>query len=81
MNNEIKKEYSTSDISLASYLKCLKYEILDIKKEGSKLTLIFKDKENRKKDTLDFFNNSGTVEPNLFAKAMHDLKGLIHNID
>lgn len=71
--------FKTSDIQLASYLKCLDYEIKDISKEGNKITFIFKDTDKRKQDVLDFFNNKGLVEPNLLLKSEKDLKGILHN--
>ena len=82
MNDNIKEDtFSTSDISLAAYLKCLDYKISNIKKLGSKITFIFKDSPKRKQDVIKFFNDEGICKVNAYSKSLKDLKGLIFNTD
>ena len=74
------KEFSTTDLFLATYLKILRYEIKAISKEGTKVTFVFIDDELRNQNVLDYINDKGTVTPLDFSRAYRELKLAVYNV-
>ncbi len=73
------KEYPVSDFYLAAYLKAKKFTLIDIEREGRRVTFKFEDKDIREQLVKEFYNN-GSVEVNPFIHAIQDLKSIIYNI-
>ena len=78
MSNE--KEYSTSDLFLATYLKSIGYELKNMSHVGSKVTFIFNEDEQREKRVFEYYNGKGSIEPLSFVRSYKDLKGIIYNV-
>jgi hypothetical protein len=82
MENQISEEkiFSTSDLNLASFLKCQNMEIADVKKDGSKTTFLFKDIPERKQLTIDFYNDHNCISAKKLLGALRDLKSITFNV-
>lgn len=77
--NENTKTYSVSDFYLAAFLKAKDLKLVDLEREGRRVTFIFEDCEDRPTLTKDFYND-GTVRVNPFIHAIQDLKSIIYNM-
>lgn len=77
--NENIEGYPVSDFYLAAYLKAKNMKLIDIAREGRRVTFIFEDREDRSGLTKDFYND-GTVNVNPFIHAIQDLKSIIYNM-
>lgn len=74
------KEFRTSDLFLASFLKASGFEIDDVIKTEGKTVFCFIDKEDRKQLVKDYFNNKATIECLSFVRAQRELKGMLYNL-
>ena len=73
------KGYPVSDFYLAAYLKAKNMKLMDIAREGRRVTFIFEDREDRSTLVKDFYND-GMVQVNPFIHAIQDLKSIIYNM-
>lgn len=70
--------FETQDISLAAYLTIKGYQASEPVLQGNHVIFGFidSDQKKRKKDVLDYFNNSGNFRD--FSSAHTNLKTLLH---
>lgn len=67
--------YETSDLNLASFLRCQRFTIIDIKRQGGKSAFIFADSPSLRLAILDFAND-GSVGVRSFCNTVRDLKAI-----
>jgi hypothetical protein len=79
IKDENLKTYPVSDFYLAAFLKAKKMKLVDISREGRRVTFIFEDRDDRSVLTKDFYND-GDVQVNPFIHAIQDLKSIIYNM-
>jgi len=73
------KQFMTSDIALASYLVIRGYPILGISRgHANRVIFHFKDRSDRKRHVLEFFNRQAVVEPLAFLDNVKSLKAMIN---
>ena len=71
--------FETSDFYLASYLRCVGYKLLDLRRDGTRAVFIFADQPQRRSSVIAFYGGEGGVRPLAFVGSIRDLKALIHN--
>jgi hypothetical protein len=71
----VSKTFETSDISLASFLRCRGFAFADLKRHGGRISFVFGDSEELKRAVLDYANDS-SVPVRSFSNTLRDLKGL-----
>jgi len=71
--------FDTTDFYLASYLRCVGYDLLDLRREGTRAVFVFADRPERRAAVLAFYNSEGGVAPLAFVGSIRDMKALIHN--
>lgn len=67
--------YETSDLTLASFLRCHGLSINDIRRQGGKTIFIFEDSAQLHRAVLDYAND-GNVAVRTFSSTMRDLKAI-----
>jgi hypothetical protein len=67
--------YETSDLMLASFLRCRSFKIEDIKRRNGKTVFVFDDSAQLRQSLLDYAND-GTVAVRSFCSTMRDLKAI-----
>ncbi len=72
-------EFETTDFYLGCFLKSQGFELSDVRRHDGRSTFVFRDRPERRKLILGFYNNEGTVCPLAFIGAIKDMKALIHN--
>jgi hypothetical protein len=70
--------YETSDFYLASYLRCIGYALVGMRREGSRGIFQCEDRPERPTDIVAFFGNQTEVNPLRFVSAIKDLKALLY---
>ncbi len=68
--------YETSDLTLASFLRCRSFSIENLKRQNGKAIFVFEDSAQLRRAILDYAND-GTVGARSFSNTLRDLKGLI----
>ena len=71
--------FETHDFYLACYLRCVGYELLELRPEGRRKVFVFRDRAGRRDDVMAFFGDATSVRPLAFAATIKDMKGLLHN--
>lgn len=71
--------YETRDFYLACFLRCLGYELLDLRSEGRRRVFVFRDRKARRADVMAFYGDQTTVPPLAFSSTIKDMKALLHN--
>ena len=71
--------YETRDFYLACYLRCLGYELLDLRPQGRRRVFVFRDRKTRRDDVMAFYVDRTTVPPLAFSTTIKDMKALLHN--
>ena len=71
--------YETRDFYLACFLRCLGYELLDLRPEGRRRVFVFRDRVARRNDVMAFYRDGATVPPLAFSTIIKDMKALLHN--
>jgi hypothetical protein len=71
--------YETRDFYLACFLRCVGYELLDLRAEGSRKVFVFQDRPTRRGDVIAFYGETSNVRPLAFAAVIKDMKALLHN--
>jgi len=64
---------------LACFLRCVGYELLDLRAKGPRKVFVFQDRPTRRNDVIAFYGEAGSVRPLTFAAAIKDMKALLHN--
>ena len=67
--------FETSDLNLASFLRCRDFSIEDIKRQNGKTTFLFIDSAELHRAILEFAND-GPVPVRAFCNTVRDLKGI-----
>jgi Domain of unknown function (DUF5659) len=71
--------FETRDFYLACFLKCMGYDLVDLRAEGRRKVFVFRDRPTRRDDVLAFYGDTISVCPLAFASTIKDMKGLLHN--
>ena len=71
--------FETRDFYLACFLRCIGYELLDLRAEERRKVFVFQDQLTRRDDVMAFYGDTATVRPLAFAATIKDMKGLLHN--
>jgi hypothetical protein len=71
--------FETRDFYLASYLRCIGYDLVGLRSEGRRKVFMFRDGPARRQDVLAFYADSATVRPLAFSGTIKDMKALLHN--
>ena len=69
------KPYETSDLMLASFLRCRNFPFEDIKRRNGKTVFAFADTPQLRQAVVDYAND-GTVAVRTFCGTMRDLKAI-----
>jgi len=75
--DEKTKGYPVSDFYLAAYLKSKNIKLINISRDGKRVTFIFDDQSDCVQLAKDFYND-GSVQVNPFIHAIQDLKSIIY---
>ena len=67
--------YETTDLSLASFLRCRDFQIESIKRQNGRTTFVFADTPQLRQAVLDYAND-GPVSVRSFCSTMRDLKAI-----
>jgi hypothetical protein len=69
------RPYETTDLSLASFLRCRDFPIHDIKRQNGKTIFVFEDSSQLRTAVLEYAND-GSVSVRSFCSTMRDLKAI-----
>ena len=68
--------FSTTDLSLAAYLKVKGFRLLKVdRNDNGKGLFVFEDRSNREELILVFLNQDARVEPISYIETQRNLKG------
>jgi hypothetical protein len=67
--------YETTDLSLASFLRCRDFQIENIKRQNGRTTFVFADSPQLRQAVIDYAND-GEVSVRSFCSTMRDLKAI-----
>jgi len=67
--------FETSDLMLASFLRCRSFMLRGIKRQNGKTVFVFDDSAPLRQSLLDYAND-GTVAVRSFCSTMRDLKAI-----
>lgn len=67
--------YETSDLTLASFLRCRSFQIEDFKRQNGRTVFVFGDSPELRRALLDYAND-GAVSVRSFCSTMRDLKAI-----
>ena len=71
--------FETSDFYLACFLRCVGYELLDLRPQGRRRVFVFKDTDARRGDVMAFYGDGASVRPLALSSTIKDMKALLHN--
>ncbi len=71
--------FETRDFYLACFLRCVGYELLDLRPEGRRRVFVFRDSDARRGDVMAFYGDGASVRPLAFSSTIKDMKALLHN--
>lgn len=71
--------FETRDFYLACFLRCIGYELLELRPEGRRRVFVFRDTDARRRDVMAFYGGGTTVPPLAFSSTIKDMKALLHN--
>jgi hypothetical protein len=69
------RTYDTSDLSLASFLRCRSFPINDIRRQNGKTVFVFEDSTQLRNAVLEYAND-GSVSVRTFCSTLRDLKAI-----
>ena len=72
--------FETTDFYLACYLRCVGYDMADVRREGRRSIFVFHDRPGRRAEILAFYNSESLVRPLVFIQAVKHMKALIHHV-
>ena len=67
--------FETSDLMLASFLRCRSFQIEGIKRHNGRTVFVFDDSPHLRQTLLDYAND-GAVAVRSFCSTMRDLKAI-----
>jgi hypothetical protein len=67
--------FQTTDLNLASFLRCCKFTVIDMQRIAGKTVFMFRDSADLRKSIIEFAND-GTVPVRSFCNTVRDFKGL-----
>ena len=67
--------FETSDLNLASFLRCRGFRIVDILRQGGRAIFVFGDSQELNRAILEYAND-GVIGVRSFCNTLRDLKGL-----
>jgi hypothetical protein len=67
--------FETTDLTLASFLRCREFRIETIKRQNGRTTFVFADNPQLRQAVLDYAND-GEVSVRSFCSTMRDLKAI-----
>lgn len=68
-------QYETSDLNLASFLRCRRFVIIGMRQQDGKTTFVFADCLELRQAVLEFAND-GDVPVRSFCNTLRDFKAL-----
>ena len=69
------RTYDTSDLTLASFLRCRSFTINNIRRQNGKTIFVFEDSP-RLRDAVLEYANDGSVSVRTFCSTLRDLKAI-----
>lgn len=70
-------EYSTADINLTSFLRCRRFPIMNMRREGdTRVLFVFHDSPELRHAIVEYAND-GEVPVRSFSNTLRDLKSLL----
>jgi hypothetical protein len=69
------RTYDTSDLTLASFLRCRNFTISNIRRQNGKTFFIFEDSAQLREAVLEYAND-GSVSVRTFCSTLRDLKAI-----
>jgi hypothetical protein len=75
LSNRPAQAYETSDLNLASYLRCRGFTIQDIVRQNGRAIFVFADSPEVRHAILEYAND-GVVGVRSFCNTLRDLKGI-----
>ncbi len=70
-----RNQYETSDLNLASFLRCRSFPIVEIRRQNGKTTFAFADSSELRLAILDYAND-GPVAVRSFCNTVRDMKAI-----
>lgn len=68
--------YETSDLNLASFLRCQGFSFTDLRREGARTVFAFADSPRLRHAILDYANDA-PIPVRSFCNTVRDLKGMV----
>lgn len=69
------RTYDTTDLTLASFLRCRNFTISNIRRQNGKTVFVFED-SSRLRDAILEYANDGSVSVRTFCSTLRDLKAI-----
>jgi hypothetical protein len=69
------RTYDTTDLTLASFLRCRSFNINNIKRQNGKTVFVFEDSSQLRDAVLEYAND-GSVSVRTFSNTLRDLKAI-----
>lgn len=69
------RTYDTSDLTLASFLRCRSFNISNIRRQNGKTVFVFEDSSQLRNAVLEYAND-GSVSVRSFCSTLRDLKAI-----
>lgn len=69
------RTYDTTDLTLASFLRCRSFTITNIRRQNGKTVFVFED-SSRLRDAVLEYANDGSVSVRTFCSTLRDLKAI-----
>jgi hypothetical protein len=69
------RTYDTTDLTLASFLRCRNFPISNIRRQNGKTVFVFEDSAQLRSAVLEYAND-GSVPVRAFCSTMRDLKAI-----
>jgi hypothetical protein len=69
------RTYDTTDITLASFLRCRSFTISSIRRQNGKTAFVFEDSSQLRDAVLEYAND-GSVSVRSFCGTLRDLKAI-----
>ncbi len=69
------RTYDTTDLTLASFLRCRSFQISNIRRQSGKTVFVFEDSA-RLRDAVLEYANDGSVSVRSFCATLRDLKAI-----
>jgi hypothetical protein len=71
----LSQSYETTDLTLASFLRCRDFQISNIKRTNGRTTFVFEDTPQLRSAVLEYAND-GHISVRSFCSTMRDLKAI-----